>query len=251
MKKLISFVLALSMLLCATIALGSCGEKESPERMVVSALEKTNVLDDYAGKMNISMDLDVSGQKISVIMITDMKMENATSDHPKMQMDLEMYLYGTKVTATSYSDTEWVYTVSPDGNSKTRIEEPETNQMDTIIKDLPSELFEGVGIVSEEDGSSSVTVTIPDEIFNEIYSELIDTLKESLATQDASITISDAVVKIKVKDDLVVSYDISFNMETDIAGTTTIAEVSATVEFTQYEGVQVTFPEGCENFPEM
>ena len=251
MKKLISLFLALSLLLCTMMALTSCGEEETPERMIVSALEKTNALDDYAGKMNISMELDMSGQAISVIMNTDMKMENATSDNPKMQMDLEMWILGTKVTATSYSDNEWVYTVSPDGNSKTRIEESETTQLETILKDLPTEVFEGVEIVDEEDGTRSVTVAIPDDIFNEIYSELLDTVTESFGAQDATVTISSAVVKIKVKDDLVTSYDISFDMETSISGTTVTANVNATVEFTQYEGIQVTFPEGCENFPEI
>ena len=40
-------------------------------------------------------------------------------------------------------------------------------------------------------------------------------------------------------------------METSMADTTTTAEVSATIAFSPYGGVQITFPEGCENFPEM
>ena len=251
MKKLISFVLALSMLLCTAMALSSCGEETSPERMVVSALEKTNALDDYAGKMKIMMSLEMSGQTIAIDMITDMKMENANSDDIKAQMDIEMWMLGSKITMTSYRDKEWVYTVDPDGSYKTKILEEEENQMDTILKELPSELFEGIEIVNEEDGSRSVTVAIPDETFNEIYSDLLETVKESFAAQDATVTISNAVVKINVKGDLVASYDISFDMETSVAGTTGTVEVTATVEFTQYEGVQVTFPAGYESFPEM
>ena len=251
MKKLISLFLALSLLLCATMALTSCGEEKSPERMVVSALEKTDKLDDYAGKMTISMNLEISGQTMAIQMIADMKMENATSDNPLTQIDLEMWLLGTKVTTTTYSDKDWVYTVDADGSYKTRILESEENQMDTILKELPSETFEGVEIVNEEDGTRSVTVAIPDETFNEIYSELIDTVTESFASQDATVTISNAVVNLKVKDDLVASYDISFDMEISIAGTTGTVHTDATVDFTQYEGVKVTFPEGCESFPEM
>ena len=160
-------------------------------------------------------------------------------------------MLGSKITMTSYRDKEWVYTVDPDGSYKTKILEEEENQMDTILKELPSELFEGIEIVNEEDGSRSVTVAIPDETFNEIYSDLLETVKESFAAQDATVTISNAVVKINVKGDLVASYDISFDMETSVAGTTGTVEVTATIEFTQYEGVQVTFPAGYESFPEM
>ena len=257
MKKLLSLVLALSMLIGATFALNSCSkdtppEELTPERMVTLALEKTNALNSYAGKMDISMTLNMSGQTILIAMYANMKVQDAQNDNIKAQTDLTMSMMGSTMTATSYSDKDWVYSVSADGNYKQKIEEESDQlaQMDSIMQTLPSEVYEGVEAVKNEDGSSSVTVAIPDNVFNETYAELLETVKSSFSSQNADVTIANAVVTVKVKDGFVAKYDITFDMTVSVSGTTGVVDVVASVEFTQYEGVTVTLPTGCENFPE-
>lgn len=251
MKRIVSLVLALCMLVGVALSLTACSQ--SPEEMVAEAVAKTNELDSYAGKMKILMSMEISGQKMDVNMFTDMKVQNANGDDVKTQMDLEMELLGSKIRMTSYSDKEWVYMVSSDGNYKQKIEDNanEINQMDTIIKDLPADLFEGVEVVKEENGTNSITIAIPDDVFNEIYADLLETVGENLSVQGGEVTISDAVVKINVKDDLITTYDITFVLTRTTNGLTVVADVTASCEFTQYGGVFVELPTGYENYPEM
>ena len=251
MKRIVSLVLALCMLVGVALSLTACSQ--TPEEMVTKAVAKTNELDDYAGKMKILMSMKMSGQEMEVNMISNMKVQNATGDDVKTQVDLEMELLGSKIRMTSYSDKEWVYMISSDGNYKQKITEDadEINQMDSIIKDLPDDLFEGIEVVKEEDGTNSVTIEIPDDVFNDIYEELLKTVTENLSTADVKVQISDAVVKINVKDDLISTYDITFAMTMVISGVTATVDVTASCEFTQYGGVSVELPAGCENFVEM
>ncbi len=253
MKRIVSLLLALCLLTGVSLTLASCEMFDTPETMVTKAVAKTEMQDSYAATMIMNMSMKVMGESMDMKTELDMKVQNPTSDDIKAEMVMDMNLYGTQVSMTSYADKEWTYVVMDGAGYKQKNEEdPEmAEQIESIMKELPKDVFEGVEIVKSEDGTRSVTIEIPDDVFVDVYADLIASMTESMGeTTDVDCTIRDAVVVISVKDGLISNYDIDFVLLMTMYDVTVDADVEASITFTQYGGVEVVFPEGCENFPE-
>lgn len=251
MKRMICLVLALCVVISSTLCLFSCEAFDTPQTMVTKAVAKTAMQNSYEGTILMEMSFEILGIPMGVMVEGDIKTENVHSDNAEIQMDMSLKAMGTSTQMTTYFKDGWSYVVSDGGRYKTKnddgIEADDT--VDSFLQQIPANLFEGVEIVKDEDGTRSVTLEIPTEVFSELYDDLVDELTGTLGA-DIEFTVSDAVVKICVKDGLISLYDIDFTMTMEMMGQTLDVDARASVAFTKYGGVKVEMLAGYEGFEE-
>ena len=255
MKRIISLVLVLCMLFMCGI-LVSC-ETQSTFQVISTALDNTQALDYMDATMEMEINMESQGTTMSIPMTADIKANNLKSDNPVMSTEISMSMLGMTVDMKMYQEGEWAYYDALGMKYKTKITEETseydyTDDVDSMVQDLPEELFENIELVKGEDGSLTVTVAIPDEQFADIYDDYIDSLNSTTGYEDGDITVTDAKVSITVKDEYLSVYDMSFNMNIDIAGVSSAAEVTAKVTYNNLgEKVTVTPPDGYKDYEEM
>lgn len=254
-RKIVSVVLALCVLLMC-VSLTAC-KSETAYSVIGSAVEKTQALDSMAAEMKIEMNMDMDGMTMSVPITADMKATELQSGSPKISSDISMSMLGQDILMSMYQEGDWAYIVVDDMKYKTNISEAESeydysDDMNDMLKTLPEELLKEVELVKNEDGSKTVTVSIPDEMFAEIYEDFLSGLDTAAGTEGAEIKISDAVVTITVANDYISVYDMKFNMDMEIEGIAVSTEVKATITYRNVGAeVTVTPPEGYESFEEL
>lgn len=255
MKRIISLVLALCVV-CMCGVLVSC-ETESTFSVISTALDNTQALDYMDATMEMEINMESQGTTMSIPMTADIKANNLKSDNPVMSTEISMSMLGMTVDMKMYQEGEWAYYDALGMKYKTKITE-ETSEydysddVDSMVQDLPEELLENIELVKSEDGSVTVTVAVPDEQFADIYDDYIDSLNSTTGYEDGDITITNAKVSITVKDEYLAVYDMSFNMNIDIEGVSSTADVTTKVTYNNPgEKVTVTPPEGYKDYKEM
>ena len=252
MKKIFCFILTLSLLFMAGASLVSCEAFDTPETMVTKAVAKTALQDSYAGQISMDLSFELLGEKMEMKISSDMKAEGVKGDDPEVEMKTTVEAMGEKSESTTYIQDGWSYIASGGEGYKTKNDDGigSDDTVDSIIKEIPKDLFENTEIVKAEDGTRSVTVTVPAEIFAELYDELVEQMLETLGEQ-MEFVVSDAVVKISVKDGLICSYELAFDVTMEILGQSFTVDAKASVVFVQFGGVEVEMPESYKNFKEL
>lgn len=248
-KRVLSFVVAL-LVLCSLLT--GCGQQSTAE-VLEAALEKTEALDSVSAQMKIEMEMEAEGISMSIPMTIDLKCKNATSENPIIWAKLATEMFGQSVEIEVYQEDQWVYMVAGDMKYKTKSEDAtdEFDYSDDILQELPEELLEGVELVKNDDGSQSATVSIPGEMFTEVYGDLVESILSDDSVELSQIKISDAVVKITVDKEYVAAYDLSFVMEMTSDGVEVKTEAKASITFDDPGGaVEITPPEGYKDFEE-
>ena len=252
MKKIISILLTLCLLFSSALCFTSCEAFDTPETMVTKAVAKTATQDSYAGEIVIQMSMELFGEQIDIQTKSEMKAEGVTGDSAEVEMKTTVNAMGETLQTTTYMKDGWSYVVMQGEGYKTKNDEGigSDDTVDSLVKEIPKDLFEGVEIVKDEQsGERSVTVVIPSEVFAELYDELVEEITSTMGVE-LEITVSDATVTISVKDGLISVYDIAFTMTMDAEGMEMSVDAEASVTFTQYGGVTVEMPENYESFPE-
>lgn len=254
-RKILSVLLALCVVLMC-ISLTAC-KKESAYTVIGSAVEKTQSLDSMEAEMKIEMNMVTDGMTMSIPITADMKATALQSSSPKISSVISTSMLGQDIIMSLYQEGDWAYVVIDDMKYKTNIKETESeydysDDMNDMLKTLPEELLKDVEVTANEDGSMTVTVSIPDEKFSEIYEDFLEGLDTTTGAEGADIKISNAVVTITVAEDYISVYDMKFNMDTEIEGVTAATEVKATITYRNVGAeVTVTPPAGYESFEEL
>ena len=167
MKKILCLVLALSLLFAVTASLTSCEAFDTPETMVAKAVAKTALQDSYAGNILMNLSFELFGETVEMKLSGDIKAEDVKGEHPEMEMKMTIEAMGSSTQSTTYIRDGWSYIVNDGESYKTKNDEGigADDTVDSIIKDIPTNLFENTEIVKAEDGTRSVTVTIPADVF--------------------------------------------------------------------------------------
>lgn len=251
MKKIISLVLSLCLLLAASASLISCEAFDTPETMVTKAVAKTALADSYEGEIQMDVSFEFLGQPLAVKIATDMKAAELRGKSPVVEMKTSVEALGQSSESTSYIKDGWTYVVDKGTSYKIKNDEGigADDTVDSILKEIPKDLFEGTEIVKAEDGTRSVTLTLPAATFAELYDELVVEMMDSFGA-DVEFIVSDAVVTISVKNGRISLYDIAFTMTVEAMGMSFEADAKATIAFTKYGGVSVEMPENYESFKE-
>lgn len=264
MKKLISLLLALT-ILCAAIGFAGCSNENAPAETkakttfesINEALEKTANLESMAAQMKLEMNMVADGMTMSIPMTAKLKAKDMKTDNPIISMVVSMTMLGQNIDVELYQEDQWAYVVMEDMKYKANAEETlsEYNYVasaDEMLQQIPEELLKDVELVKAEDGSQSVTVAIPDEKFAEIYNDFIASVNSETELDLGEMKITDAVVKITIANGYVTVYDIAFTMEMTAEGVSSSTEVKAAITYENPgQEVTITPPEGYQEFEEM
>lgn len=277
MKKLTAIGLIFVMLL-SVFSLTSC-EKVTAYSLIMDAQEKMNALDscDYDMDLSITMDMGIMGGKIEIPAKANIKGAGLTGENPVSLMTIEMGLFESIFgdnTLVVYTEGDWIYMVAGGEGRKGKIdtdnteEEQETLDMleidvnDLMQKVYSEEAMKDLEIIENEDGTRSVSMTVPDEVLEGFCDSLLDLIAKTGTETEGESTIGefsvsnvilDLVVNkegylskedmglditVKVAAEEGVSFSITMNLEMSLAfknpGT----------------AVTVTPPEGYQDFPE-
>ena len=133
------------------------------------------------------------------------------------------------------------------------------SDISSTVKALPEEWLKDIVATENADGSKTVALDLTDEQLESVYSEMIDSVKESAAS-GATITdctFSDASLEITVAEDGYISvYKLTFVMDLgmDIEGVNYDSETGAEIIITYHnpgQSVTVTAPEGYQDYEEV
>ncbi len=253
-------LLALALALCLLIGCTACAavEKVTAFAMVHGAVEKTRALDAMDCTLDMQMDVTAEGMTMSVPVEAAIKAKGLQGDAPVASSAVTTKMLGMEMTVSMYQEGEWAYVQMGGEEYKVNVASVEASEYDytddvsAMLKDLPEELFEGIEAVKNEDGSATVTVPIPDDVFARVYQEFLNQVNDSAQAEGMQLAVTDAVVKITVADDYVATYDMSFNMKVDVMGMTTQSAVKASVKYNNPgTDVTVTPPAGYKDFEEL
>lgn len=253
MKKITSLFMII-LALFTVLSFASC-DRLSTEEVINGAIKNTAKLNEYEAKMNMSIDMSMTNMTMSVPMSISMKVKDADKENPIVWALMSMEMMGQKTEIESYMDNEYAYVLMGDEGYKMSVDDSEnefdyTEDLDDMFKELPVDLIKDIELEKNKDGIYKVTVTIPDEVFEEAYGDLIDSMNETaLGMVDGSVSINECVVTVTVKGDYVTNYDISYKMSMSAQGIDVDATVTANMEFVNLgEAVTITPPEGYKNF---
>ena len=253
MKKITSLLLVILSFIMV-LSLASCNKKTT-EEIINGAIEKTSALTEYEAKMNITIDMAMQGMTMSIPMNVVTKVKDADKENPIISATTTTSMLGQSMSVESYMDGEYVY-ISEDGEGyKMSLEDAMgeydyASDIDDMLKKMPEDLIKDIELTEGDDGSYKLTVSIPNETFEEIFGDFVDDMNEASAGEIIEeLEISDCKVVITVKNDYVSNYDISFKMAMSVGGVETNSTVTANMEFVNPgEAVTVTPPEGYQDF---
>lgn len=248
MKRIIALTLCIVMV---CISFVSCIKKDDPYTVISTATKNTNELDAISGTMDIEMEMDLMGMKITIPLSIDIKAKNAKSETPIMSMEMAMEMLGQSMKAQFYTEDGVSY-VCVNGEGYQTTNAPESGSMDlsSVTKELSQELFTDIVLVEESDGSQSVELIIPEETFKSLYGDFVSSLNSTTGSEVADFSLSNTKVKIFVKDQYILKYEMSFDMEMEVEGTSTKTSAKASITFDDPKAeVVITPPEGYKEFP--
>ena len=251
MKKIVSMVLLVCMLLCCALPLSSCSK--SPAAVVTAAMIRTGKLDSYEAFMIVDMTTFVLGVEVSIPMEIRIKAQDVHGKTPKMSADMSITYDGHTTTNVVYVEGDWLYTYRDHEGVKAKMEEDEAHDSDYLtsikemLQELPDSLFEDAELVENKNGSQTVKLELSDDELEDMFGNMLDSISDGAGADDVST--SDATVAITVKDRYIQSYRIAFDMYMDVEGYKTVTEVVVDLQFVNPgRDVEVEFPPDCEDF---
>ncbi len=256
MKKITSLLLII-LALFTVLSFASCNEKTT-EEIINEAIENTSKLTEYEAKMDITMDMAMSGMTINLPMNTVMKIKDADKENPIISATTTTSMLGQSMTIETYMDSEYVYIVEDGDGYKISVDTAMddydyTSDVEEMLKKLPADLLADMELTEKDDGSVGVSITLPDETFKDVFGDLIESMNEA-AEGDVidDLKVADCNVSVFVKDDYISTYEISFNMEMSMMGIKADTAITVKMELVNPgEAVTITPPEGYQNFNEL
>lgn len=255
------FAALLAVLMVFTgILFSACNREPTAKELLTKAELNTAALDSYAAVMKMDMSMSMMGMTIDVPMTVDMKIKN-TLPSPVLSAHYDMSMIGQQIKMDLYSDGEWMYFSIPATEFtealqyKTKMSAADeynfNEDVADLLKELPEDLLKDVKPIKNEDGSYTISATLPTESFNEIYNDLLDSLSADYAATD--VEIGNTKVEITVTaDGYYKEYIVDFTMKMNIEDVEADATAKLSVVFENPgEPVEIVPIEGCENFPEI
>jgi hypothetical protein len=256
MKKIISICL-LVCILC-TCLLSACARAKTPFETVNEAIQKTQALDSMAATMKMEMNMAMEGMTLSIPITAEIKATGLKSETPVISTAMSTSMLGQKMDIDVYQEGTWAY-VSMEGfnykmdTSKQEAEYDFSGDLEDMLQSLPEDLFKEIQLEKHDDGSVSVTIPIPEDVFSQIYGDMIANMNNTAGLDTTlDVKIENAVVKITVANNYISLYEMEFSMTMDVQGITTKTDVTASIEYTNPGApVTITPPEGYQDFKEI
>lgn len=261
MKRMLSIALVLCLLLSFT----ACGkDKEaSAYDLVNSAMKKTQSLDSLDMQMVMDMSMKMEGVSMDIPVEYDIKAVDVHSKSPKMAMVMSMEMMGMSVDMDFYMEDGYYYMNAMGQKMKFKAEAGDEydalGQANNMMVDLDEKYLKDTKVVTNSNGSKTVTLKMDSNEFKKTFNELIASTGEGAVDGGVlkSIDISDASVEITVdKNGYIDTYKVKFTMSMSIEAMGTANNVTAKVDASiKYNNpgktVTVTAPAGYKNYPEV
>lgn len=267
MKKKLLTLLCAVCLLCSTMLFASCDgvEPESADQLIGEAMAKTAELDSFAATLDMDMKMTFAGETQKIFTVADMKVKDAQSDNPVMSTDVSMSVLGEGMLENSmemsmYLADGWLYMdmgelgkIKAKQGSYLVADYDYNDDLDDMMVDIPDEVLEELEIKTASDGSKTVTITLDDETFSELYKDMLSEMKnsfDSLGNVDHdTIRFSDAVISITVQDGYLWKYAMSFEISVAVGDGTAVTEVEVMVTYNDPgKDVKVTEPDDLDSY---
>lgn len=253
MKRIISVVLAVCMLLSVTL-LASCSQ--TPAALVNGAMAKMTDLTSMEAKIDSEIKMNMMGIDVAVPIDMYMVIEDTKSENPVGSVKVEMSFMGETVAMDMYMDGQgWAYMTANGASYKVNTAAAEAelplsaDSVTSMIKEIPEEYFEGVEIEKNDDGSKSVTLSLTPEQFAALFGNTLDGLTASMG---GAVSIKNATLEVAVKGGYVVELDVEFDMDMNVQGMAVAATMEMDIDYINPgKAAKATPPAGYENFPEI
>ena len=253
MKKITSLLLVVS---CLLLCLTACAA--TPQELITEATENYKNLTAMAARMEMNISATVAGEKTEIPVIMDYAIKDAKAENPTMYMKMEMGAGDSKINVETYMEDNWSYIRQGQTTYKVTKDvlddeaDAYTDLFNGTVNDIPADLYDTATSVSNEDGSQTITLAIPEAVFEELYDDMLEMITDTLsANADIDMSISNCKTEITVKGGQLVSYNVFYNMTMQMDDVSVTATVSAKLSITQTgDAVTVTPLEGYQNFPD-
>ncbi len=265
MKKLASILLILS-LVFAMFSFASCGEGAKPPvssktayEIVDEAITNTENADRISASAIMDISIGVSGLTLQMPVNMDMSIDQTDPESPHFRADVSMSIMGQSIDMQMYAEDGWLYITMYGQSYKMSLldagdEFDYTDTLDDMVQKLPKEIFEGKTMTKNSDGTQSITLELPSEMFADIFDDAIASVGETAGSAESldGIKIDNTSVTVTVRDGYLTNYDITFSMEMVVEGMNATAAVDIKTEYKAYGDDVVIEPlEGYESFPEL
>lgn len=240
-----------------TVPTTTAAPQQSTYEVVNDALAKTEALDTMDMEMKMLIAMSMQGESMEMPMTVKIKGKNLQSESPVISSSISMTVLGVETNVDMYQEGNWAYITTMGTSYKMNVSAG--NQFDysstasDMLQDIPEELLKGLELAQNADGSETITLSIPNEMFSEIYGSMIDSMNQSTGLGSTSdISIKDATVKITIDNDFIKVYDMSFVMDMKVTGISVSSSVTASITYENPgQDVTITPPEGYQSFPEI
>ena len=225
--------------------------------IIHEALKKTDALDTMNAEMQMDISISMADQTLEMPMSVIYKAKDMNSGSPVIQSQISTSVMGQSTQIDMYQEGNWAYITAQGQNFKADISAgnpyDQTGSFDNIMMDLPENLLANLPMVQNPDGSQTLTLSIPNEAFAEIYGDMLESINSSTGTGSAtSLSIKDATVKITVANGYLAEYSMSFSMDMTVTGVETNSSITAGIIFhNPGQDVVITPPAGYQDYPTM
>lgn len=252
-KRLISFLLLITVLLSTSLFTASCGKN----RKVSSALRRTAKLEDIDADVNTTFKIEKDIKCCRQINIrVDKKSKNETLmcigttlvDSAMERSTSKIFVDNDTVYVPEKNNTG--YTIS---KGKYFVNEPAPDEFFYgLIKDLPDSVYENVTAKKKKDDDYiTLNANLSAEDFSLAYSDYMNGIrkmaKEQLGAEN--VTFNTCHLIIKVREGYVHELSISYDIRALIDGNSTTLSVSTTVKLNDLKkDIDLRLPVGKENY---
>lgn len=280
MKKILSFLLAFCMIF-GSVLLSSCAYDQDTSstsstssesstsstdgsavtseqaRLLSSAVEKVENAEKYSARLSVVVNLGMGETTVAIPLTIDMAVKNAKSENPIFYATSKLVLLGQTTKNEVYCDGAWNYISSAQGNYKAKIEDSleydYVGDIQNVVKELPEDALALAGFKIDKDGTTEISVSLSDALFEQIFKDAIDSVKDVGYEEIGDMKISKGTVKIAIdKTGAIKYYQLNFNLKMTVEEIETSSSVQMKLEFKDFGEITVVNPiEGYESFKEL
>ena len=253
-KRLLALLLVLNLLLACCV-FTSCKELTSVVELT-KAIENTNALDEMDATLELEMEIGILETDFAISAVADIKAKGLQGEDPvyysKIQTEDTTLLSGNM---EMYKEGHLAYLVVGDLKYKTRADSvPEqydfSDDVRDVLEELPEDLLKGVEFTENQDGSKTISVLVEEEVFVDLYEDLLEDVGAPVGNLLNNVAIEDAAVSITIKNGFVLEYALNFTVALINSGFEDYESfVSYKVTYNNPgEPVEITPPEGYQDF---
>ena len=258
MKKIMSFFLAILMILSSMLMIACSGDRDNDDdnnvkinvkSEIKAATNKMNTVNSCSGTSKLEISVKAQGVTLTTELDYQIKFADLQTAIPKRYADVKVTAPGQSQTGCIYTEGEWDYCVVGNEKYKSRVEENKDKECD----EYSDSVYENA-TVRKTDKGTSINMSFTPQQFKEYFAGMYETIAEMFALEgmESYMTISDASLKVVIgKNGYVIEEAIGFKITISDGTESVILEISNKGTYKSFnEPVTITPPQGYLSFTE-